>query len=910
MKHDVWMPGWVALFIFMASAPLIISCGGGGGAPVTYLLTVVRAGNGQGNITSSPPGIQCPGNCSRAFAQGTQVTLTATPDINSSFDGWTGACSSTNFIVVVTMDSAKTCTATFNLLQPATANLTVSKNGNGVVTSTPSGISCGMGCASQTASFTASSTVLLFAYPDPGWRFAGWGGDCSGNATNVQIIMDANKTCTATFVQQFTLTVTKNGNGVVTSTPAGIDCGNTCSAGYDDATSVTLIATEDPGWRFDSWSGCDATNGNQCMVTMNASRTVTARFVQQVSLSVSKNGNGTVRSDEVPPRIDCGGVCSADYDVGSRVTLTATEDPGWRFDSWSGCDAASGNQCTVTIGSARLVIANFVQQFGLSVFRTEGGGVVSGEVPPKIDCGTVCSADYDAGATVTLTANPQAGWRFDAWSGCDATNGNQCTLTMSGARTVTATFVQQFSLTVTKNGNGAVTSTPAGIDCGGVCSSVFDAGTVVTLVATPDAGWRFDSWSGDPDCGDGTVTMDGNKTCTATFVQQFTLTVTKNGNGVVTSTPAGINCGGVCSSVFDAGTVVTLVATPDAGWSFSSWSGACTGTDPTTQVTMDASKTCTAAFTAPPPAGARLFVSDATGKLLAFDNPYTANGDVAPLQNISGVNTQLSNPRGIYYDAGANRMYVANFGGNSILVFDNFTALNGNVAPNRVISGPGTGLNGPYRLALDTANDRLYVADYSGNSVVVFNNASSANGNVTPARTISGAATLLEGPTGISVDTTRNLLIVTCDAAAGGRTLFWDNASTVNGNVPPNRKIEGSNANYNVPVDHYYATTANHLYIGNFFGSFDSDVTVFHNASTANGNIAPDRTIDTNPFAFALGVFVDVNQNMLFLGMSSGQVGVYDNASSLNGTVNASRLIAGSNTQLGLPFGIFVSPIP
>ncbi|MHA2641500.1 MAG: InlB B-repeat-containing protein, partial [bacterium JZ-2024 1] len=506
MKHDVWMPGWVALFIFMASAPLIISCGGGGGAPVTYLLTVVRAGNGQGNITSSPPGIQCPGNCSRAFAQGTQVTLTATPDINSSFDGWTGACSSTNFIVVVTMDSAKTCTATFNLLQPATANLTVSKNGNGVVTSTPSGISCGMGCASQTASFTASSTVLLFAYPDPGWRFAGWGGDCSGNATNVQIIMDANKTCTATFVQQFTLTVTKNGNGVVTSTPAGIDCGNTCSAGYDIATSVTLIATEDPGWRFDSWSGCDATNGNQCMVTMNASRTVTARFVQQVSLSVSKNGNGTVRSDEVPPRIDCGGVCSADYDVGSRVTLTATEDPGWRFDSWSGCDAASGNQCTVTIGSARLVIANFVQQFGLSVFRTEGGGVVSGEVPPKIDCGTVCSADYDAGATVTLTANPQAGWRFDAWSGCDATNGNQCTLTMSGARTVTATFVQQFSLTVTKNGNGAVTSTPAGIDCGGVCSSVFDAGTVVTLVATPDAGWRFDSWSGDPDCGDGTVT--------------------------------------------------------------------------------------------------------------------------------------------------------------------------------------------------------------------------------------------------------------------------------------------------------------------------------------------------------------------------------------------------------------------
>ncbi|MHA2621037.1 MAG: InlB B-repeat-containing protein, partial [bacterium JZ-2024 1] len=575
MKHDVWMPGWVALFIFMASAPLIISCGGGGGAPVTYLLTVVRAGNGQGNITSSPPGIQCPGNCSRAFAQGTQVTLTATPDINSSFDGWTGACSSTNFIVVVTMDSAKTCTATFNLLQPATANLTVSKNGNGVVTSTPSGISCGMGCASQTASFTASSTVLLFAYPDPGWRFAGWGGDCSGNATNVQIIMDANKTCTATFVQQFTLTVTKNGNGVVTSTPAGIDCGNTCSAGYDDATSVTLIATEDPGWRFAGWGGDCSGNATNVQIIMDANKTCTATFVQQFTLTVTKNGNGVVTS--TPAGIDCGNICSAVYDIATSVTLIATEDPGWRFDSWSGCDATNGNQCMVTMNASRTVTARFVQQVSLSVSKNGNGTVRSDEVPPRIDCGGVCSADYDVGSRVTLTATEDPGWRFDSWSGCDAASGNQCTVTIGSARLVIANFVQQFGLSVFRTEGGGVVSgeVPPKIDCGTVCSADYDAGATVTLTANPQAGWRFDAWSGcDATNGNQcTLTMSGARTVTATFVQQFSLTVTKNGNGAVTSTPAGIDCGGVCSSVFDAGTVVTLVATPDAGWRFDSWSG-------------------------------------------------------------------------------------------------------------------------------------------------------------------------------------------------------------------------------------------------------------------------------------------------------------------------------------------------
>jgi hypothetical protein len=79
----------------------------------------------------------------------------------------------------------------------------------------------------------------------------------------------------------------------------------------------------------------------------------------------------------------------------------------------------------------------------------------------------------------------------------------------------------------------------------------------------------------------------------------FTLTVEKAGNGTVTSEPDGIFCGGDCTEVYDAGTVVTLTAHPSAKSYFVGWSGACSGTALTAQVTMDADKTCIATFSYP-----------------------------------------------------------------------------------------------------------------------------------------------------------------------------------------------------------------------------------------------------------------------------------------------------------------------
>ena len=79
-----------------------------------------------------------------------------------------------------------------------------------------------------------------------------------------------------------------------------------------------------------------------------------------------------------------------------------------------------------------------------------------------------------------------------------------------------------FILAVSSQGSGTITSNPAGITCGSSCSGSFTSGTAVLLQAVPDAGYSFSGWSGDAGCLDGTVTVNGNKSCTAIFTANTT----------------------------------------------------------------------------------------------------------------------------------------------------------------------------------------------------------------------------------------------------------------------------------------------------------------------------------------------------------------------------------------------------
>jgi hypothetical protein len=157
------------------------------------------------------------------------------------------------------------------------------------------------------------------------------------------------------------LTVSRDGtgSGSVSSAPAGISCGATCSASFPAGTSVTLTPTASAGSVFAGWAG-HCTGTGACTVTMNQARNVTATFnaAPTFNLTVSRTGTGTGTVTSSPAGINCGATCSAAFASGSTVNLTATAAAGSTFAGWSGACTGTGN-CSVTMSEARSVTAQF-----------------------------------------------------------------------------------------------------------------------------------------------------------------------------------------------------------------------------------------------------------------------------------------------------------------------------------------------------------------------------------------------------------------------------------------------------------------------------------------------------------------------------------------------------------------------
>ncbi len=320
-----------------------------------------------------------------------------------------------------------------------------------------------------------------------------------------------------------TLTVTAGAaGGRVTSTPAGIDCGTSCSASFAAGSQVTLSVTVNPGYVFAGWSGggCSGT-GPTCVVRMNSAQFVTANLIKN-TLTVTRTGTGGGTVVSSPAGINCGAICAADFAYGAVVTLTATPDGTSNLGAWSvpGC---TGNTCTVTMQASRTVTISFVRR--MHVLTVTKAGTGSGTVtsaPAGINCGTNCTTSFAEGSSVVLTAAPATGSVFTGWSGACAGTLPTCTVPMDVAKSATASFaLQTFVLSVTKagTGSGVVNAPSAGINCGSLCTATLNYGTTVTLTATASAGSYFAGWTGAGCSGTGTctVTMSQARAVTATF---------------------------------------------------------------------------------------------------------------------------------------------------------------------------------------------------------------------------------------------------------------------------------------------------------------------------------------------------------------------------------------------------------
>lgn len=188
-----------------------------------------------------------------------------------------------------------------------------------------------------------------------------------------------------------------------------------------------------------------------------------------------------------------------------------------------------------------------------------GSGAVS-SLPAGLDCSDACAAPFVTGSTVTLTATPAAGQQLASWSGACSGTALTCTVTMTQARSATATFVAttatRFDLSVTRTGSGGVTSSPAGIDCGSTCEAQYAAGTLVTLTASPAAGQVFDGWSGA--CRSQTLTCDVTMSAARAVAAAFRAASTQGSWGELVR-------------LAGAGAATPLVAIDDAGRATAVW---------------------------------------------------------------------------------------------------------------------------------------------------------------------------------------------------------------------------------------------------------------------------------------------------------------------------------------------------
>jgi sugar lactone lactonase YvrE len=302
-----------------------------------------------------------------------------------------------------------------------------------------------------------------------------------------------------------------------------------------------------------------------------------------------------------------------------------------------------------------------------------------------------------------------------------------------------------------------------------------------------------------------------------------------------------------------------------------------------------------------PPAVTRLFIANFTGNnITSYLNPKTVNGNIAPDTNLSGAQTLLAEPSDIVVTSGG-ALIVSNFAPPAkITTYANADATNGNLTPNANVQGAATLLSKPTTLAVNTANDLVFVADIGApNRILVYSDASvvTFNGNLAPTRTIQ--STDLADPFGINFGANDELYVAD---NTGSKVVVFDNASNLNGTVAATRIITSAafSGLFDVFVD-----KSDRMYVVNSAGG-GNKINIFNNASTLNGLKTPDITLTVQGAVDLTAIAIDATNTGYIVDRGTNAVFAYDNIATRNGTFPPDRTISGSVTQLSGPIRVFL----
>ena len=286
----------------------------------------------------------------------------------------------------------------------------------------------------------------------------------------------------------------------------------------------------------------------------------------------------------------------------------------------------------------------------------------------------------------------------------------------------------------------------------------------------------------------------------------------------------------------------------------------------------------------------QLYVATNSG-MVRFNNALSATGNIVPVATVTGSTTTLSAPQHLLVDPTGDRLFVANAGASSILVFESASTINGNVAPTRTISGSATLLSAPHDLAIDPINNLLYVAD--GTQILVFQSASTITGNIPPVHNIGMGFAV----SAMALDVTNNRLYV---ADTSGNTIDrLEGASLQNGAAVVAASIAGPNTGLAHPAG-LALDSAGRLIVAN---AAAPSLTMFSSAATATGNVTPAASVSgtgtqlAGPDQIVLNP-TNANGELYVADKLAGAILIFGNVNTINGATPPQRTISGTSTTL------------
>ncbi len=583
-----------------------------------YRLTTDESPNNTGTITPDPADDLCSGQ----DRQGS-VTLTAAPNPNYVFTGWTGDYTTTTNPLIVAMTAARNITANFARCYQVLPLLSPSNAGTVSIYPLSSG-----GCPSMSYT-TTGGTVTLTATGVEGYTFSNWSGTETGTNASHQITsISEDETVTANFVASSTCY--SLGVSVQPNTPPDYVGGSytvtapTCADGvkYGLNSNIQLKALVNQGFDFTKWTvnGSDATTSTNLTLKMDADKSAVAVFTPKcyvLDLDDSIPNGDISTSSPAAPNCDTSDPDTANdgYSFNTTIILLAQPGPGYGLISWSGLPGNTTynyttNTATFVIKNDTTASAAFSNEcFTLSVTVASGQGSTN-----QSPAGSCAGGEYPAGAVVTIEAVPDTAnnYGFQKWtdgSGALVSSDTSYAFAMNGDKTYQAHFAQCYTLTLATSPVGAGTiSRDVNANCDG--GTKYIGGTQVTLTANDpvDGSYLFNSWSSGETTASIQVTINATTTLTATYdAQCFTLTRVIVPD--TTSTPPVPSAGGsinvtVLSSPgvacpnpneYRTGTQLELSAIANSGYNFDKWSDSPSSPNPRT-LTIDSNKTVTARF--------------------------------------------------------------------------------------------------------------------------------------------------------------------------------------------------------------------------------------------------------------------------------------------------------------------------